>query len=76
MKKLFALLLVLAMVLSMAACGNSNNEETQQPEGTTAPVAEVVTPTGPVYEYTFHTSMTALVTTGTPTLGKCPTRTP
>ena len=60
MKKLFALLLVLAMVLSMAACGNSNNEETQQPEGTTAPVAEVVTPTGPVYEYTFHTSMTAL----------------
>ena len=60
MKKLFALLLALAMVLSMAACGNSNNEETQQPEGTTAPVAEVVTPTGPVYEYTFHTSMTAL----------------
>ena len=59
MKKLFALLLVLAMVLSMAACGNNNNEETQ-PEGTTAPVVENPQPTGPVYEYTFHTSMTAL----------------
>ena len=61
MKKLFALLLALAMVLSLAACGNSNNEETQQPEGTTAPVAaDVTTPSGPVYEYTYHTSMTAL----------------
>ena len=58
MKKLFALLLALAMVLSLVACGNSNNEETQ-PAGTEA-AAEATTPTGPVYEYTFHTSMTAL----------------
>ena len=47
MKKFFALLLVLAMVLSMAACGGKT------PEATEAPVVE--TPeepviSGPVYE--------------------------
>ena len=39
MKKLFALLLALAMVLSMAACGNSAPAETEAP-ATEAPVVE------------------------------------
>ena len=58
MKKFLALLLVLTMVLSLAACGNKPVET--QPAETNAPAAEVTTPTGPVYEYTYHTSMTAL----------------
>ena len=58
MKKFLALLLALTMVLSLAACGNKTPDATEAPETTGAPVVE--TPTGPVYEYTFHTSMTAL----------------
>lgn len=38
MKKIFALLLVLSMVLSMAACGTPAPAETTAPAGTTAPV--------------------------------------
>ena len=56
MKKFFALLLALAMVLSLAACGAKAPAETT-PAATEAVVAE---PTGPVYNYTYKTSTTAL----------------
>ena len=56
MKKFLAVLLALTMVLSMAACGSNNAETT--PPATEAPVAEA--PTGPVYNYTYRTSSTAL----------------
>jgi len=54
MKKFLALLLVLTMVLSMAACGKSD-----APAATT-PAADATAPTGPVYEYTYRSSSTAL----------------
>ena len=63
MKKFLALLLALTMVLSLAACGGNNAPEATEapvatPDATEAPVVEA--PTGPVYDYTYHTSMTAL----------------
>ena len=57
MKKFLAMLLALTMVLSLAACG-SNNAETTAPAATEAPAVEA--PTGPVYNYTYRTSSTAL----------------
>ena len=57
MKKFFALLLVLAMVLSMAACGGKT------PEATEAPVVnnpEEPVVSGPVYDYTYRSSTTTL----------------
>ena len=63
MKKFLALLLTLAMVLSLAACGGNNAPEATEapaatPDATEAPAAQA--PTGPVYDYTYHGSMTAL----------------
>ncbi len=64
MKKFLALLLALTMVLSLAACGGNNAPEATEapvveaPEATEAPAVEA--PTGPVYDYTYHSSMTAL----------------
>ena len=61
MKKFLAMLLALAMILSLAACGNN-----EAPEATDAPAVdapEATTPAGPletVYDYTYHSSMTAL----------------
>ena len=61
MKKFFALLLALAMVLSMTACGGNNAETTP---ATQAAVA--TEPSGPVYNYTYKTSSTALGTNWNP----------
>ena len=62
MKKFLAMLLALTMVLSLAACGAKAPEATEAPaatpDATEAPA--VSAPTGPVYEYTYNTSMTAL----------------
>ncbi len=65
MKKFLALLLALTMVLSLAACGANNDETTPsapEADGTTA-APEV---TGPVYNYTYRTSSTALGTNWNP----------
>ena len=44
MKKFFALLLIVCLVLSMAACGGKTDEPTDAPEATDAPTeAPVVT---------------------------------
>ena len=67
MKKLFALLLALAMVLSLAACAG-NNDETQ-PNGTTAPVAddpvETTAPAEPA-TYTWKDSVVTLASNWNP----------
>ena len=55
MKKFLALLLALTMVLSLAACGNKAPEATEAPAGETP-----AGPMAPVYDYTYHSSMTAL----------------
>ena len=60
MKKFLALLLALTMVLSLAACGGNAAPETTAPAETEAAATEPAAPSGPVYEYTFNTSMTAL----------------
>ncbi len=44
MKKLFALLLTLSMVLSMAACGNTNNAADTNNGGTNTSAGDTVTP--------------------------------
>ena len=49
MKKLFALLLALAMVLSLAACGASEAPATEAPAATAAPATEAPAPAGPEY---------------------------
>ena len=51
MKKLFALLLTLAMVLSLAACGGGKTEE--KPADTSAPATETPAATGKVYYLNF-----------------------
>ena len=51
MKKLFALLLTLAMVLSLAACGGGKKEE--KPADTNAPATETPAATGKVYYLNF-----------------------
>ena len=51
MKKLFALLLTLAMVLSLAACGGGKTEE--KPADTNAPAAETPATTGQVYSLNY-----------------------
>ena len=51
MKKLFALLLTLAMVLSLAACGGGKTEE--KPADTSAPSTETPAATGKVYYLNF-----------------------
>ena len=60
MKKFLAMLLALTMVLSLAACGAKTPEATEAPAATPNATEAVAAPTGPVYEYTFNTSMTAL----------------
>ena len=59
MKKFLALLLALTMVISLAACGAKAPAETT-PATEAAVATEPAAPTGPVYNYTYHTSATAL----------------
>ena len=67
MKKLLAMLLALAMVLSLAACGgNDAPAETQAAPETTAPVVEADTNGIPAGTYTYNTYATALATNWNP----------
>ena len=74
MKKFFALLLALAMVLSLAACGGGNTtpttEATNAPtSGATTPTEGTEAPTEPVVDnatYTYNSSITTFPTTWNP----------